>query len=125
MCSLMTFSVSCRTWLSWPEFNRPMLFALPALELDKFGAAALAECACGGGPLDLVELENSELRGCGVGVVCVGSDDFEPGLENLASFVGPDVLSSFEVSTRGARGPGFGAATLLELVVVNLGAGRV
>lgn len=47
-----------------------MLLTLPALEVERFGAAALAEYAGGGTLVEVVELENSELKGCGVGVVC-------------------------------------------------------
>ena len=49
--------------------------------------------------VETVELENSELRGRGVGVVCVDSSDFEAGVTTLASFVGLGGFSSFAVLT--------------------------
>jgi hypothetical protein len=106
-----------------------MLFTLPALEVDRFGATALAEYAGGGALVELAEPENSELRGCGVGVgigvVFVGSGDFDTGLTSWASFVGLGGFSSCAVSTTGGRALGFGAATLFGLVVAILGAGLV
>jgi len=99
---------------------------LPALEVERFGAPGLAEYAGGGALADALALENSELRGCGVGVVCVGSGDFATGVAAVfVLFVGLGGLSSYAVSTTGARVLGFGVVTLLGLVVVILGAGLV
>ena len=126
MCSLITFKVSWSTWLSGPVFNRPMLLKLPALDVERFGAPGLAEYAGGGALVEELAFENSELRGCGVGVVCVGSGDVETGVvADFALFAGPGGFSSYAVSTTGARVLGFGAVTLFGLVVVILGAGRV
>lgn len=121
MCSLITFSVSCRTWLSWLVFRREMS---PMLPVGAGGLETVANLETGAPD---TEFDLKLFKGNGAGGTSgsgAGSGGVDIGFTSSVTVVVGGGLSAAP-SLTGGRGSCFVGDTIAGALVTPLGAGRV